>query len=177
MSFLPHADTGMCVLYVLLHILSSSPRCAMHSHAVVTHHQSPTGTCSAAAPQTQSAAHLQETSCSHQPERTRFWETQRGLPRSKSKTGVRRSCSSGSLMVLPGHCHRSARRQHATLRFCWKPSPSHLAPCTETLGLPSSPGIKAVEPCHYIGMEREQSNENLQQQNGSSRELLQKRLC
>lgn len=115
--------------------------------------------------------------CSHQPERNRFWETQRGFPRSKSKTGVRRSCSSGRTTVLSGHCHRSARRQHAALRFCWKPSPSHLAPCAETLGLPSSPGIKAVETCHSIGMEREQPNENLQQQNGSSRELLQKRLC
>lgn len=74
-------------------------------------------------------------------------------PTSQGKTG---SCSSGSPVVLPGHCHRAASRMHSAPWFCWKPSPSHLAPCTETLGLSSSLGVKAREPCHSIGMEREQ---------------------
>lgn len=73
MSFLPHADTGMCVLYILLHILSSSPWCAAHTcHAIATY-QSPIGACSAAAPQTQSGAHLQETSHSLLPSAWKGW--------------------------------------------------------------------------------------------------------
>lgn len=85
------------------------------------------------------------------------------VPRSQGNIGMmRRSCSSGSPMVLPGHCHRAASRMNSALWFCWKPSPFPLARYTETLGLPSPPGVKVRELCHSIGIEGEQPTENLQ---------------
>lgn len=73
--------------------------------------------------------------CSHQAEWDRPGDIER-VPKSQGKTGKRRSCNSGNATVLPEHLSQSCEQNApCTVGFCWKPSSSHLAPCTETLAL------------------------------------------
>lgn len=121
---------------------------------------------------------IRSISSTHQAEWDRPGDTER-VPRSQGRTGKRRSCHSGNAMVLPEHCHRAVSGTHpalwgfagSLLLPTWHPALEHW------LYLSSSAGVKATETCHSMGRETEQSTENLQQQNGSFRKLLQKRLC
>lgn len=156
----------------------SSPWCAAHSHAAVTHHRSPIGTWPAAAPQTQSGAHLQETSHSLL---SSAWKGQI-LGDTERFSQVQEQDRGQKELQL-----RKPYGASRTLSLICKKATYHFEILLEALSFSagalhwnsgfSSPGIKAVEPCHFIEMEREQPNENPQQQNGSSGELLQKRLC
>lgn len=121
---------------------------------------------------------IRSISCSHQAEWDRPGDTER-FPRSQGKTGKRRSCNSGNTTVLPEHCHRAVSRMHPALwGFAGIPLlPTWHPALKRWLYLPSSAGAKATEACHSMGREMEQPTENLQQQNGSFRKLLQKRLC
>lgn len=132
--FLPHPDTSRCILhrYVLLRVLSSGPRCTYkHTRAVVTPLPSSCGSlfCSS------TANIVWYTPTGAYPGPIGLNSTDTWSPTSQGKIGMRRSSSSGSPMVHPGRCHRTASRMRSAPWVCWKPSPSHPAPCTETLCL------------------------------------------
>lgn len=102
----------------------------------------------------------------------------RVLPNHKARfqAGVRRSCSWGRPMAFPGHRHRAVSRIHFALR-----SPTlHTWQCKLEVRVHLLHWVLRLEtgePCRSMGMEREQLPEKPQQQNGSFRQVLHKRLC